>query len=221
MSQSVTVDVPKRTAKEYKAAIEEMLVELRQRNEKMERDKLEIDRLKAQTDEHLKQVWVTLDYVGKSIWGYPTNNSANTAKPREPWGHQGVAWESWRRFAALERLAHELRRLADKVEHNRQTETNEREKFILRLENEMLKSERRLPTRTARQRQDAQMIKGGAANQAAPPFRKPAVKMTAPPDNAKFPARQSVLWPRRRSCAGRCVRRWWGWFRWFVQGVAE
>jgi hypothetical protein len=67
MSQSITVETPKRKAKEYKAAIKEMLVEIKLCNERMERDKQHIDRLKAQTEEHLKQVWATLDYVGKSI----------------------------------------------------------------------------------------------------------------------------------------------------------
>jgi predicted nucleic acid-binding Zn-ribbon protein len=42
-------------------------------------------------------------------------------------------------------LAYEIKRMGDKIEHQHQSETHEREKLALKLENEMLKFERRLP----------------------------------------------------------------------------
>ena len=63
MSQSITVDAPKRTAKEYKAAIREMLAEIQRSNEKMAQDKVIIDRLKVQTDENLVRIFATLEEI--------------------------------------------------------------------------------------------------------------------------------------------------------------
>jgi predicted nucleic acid-binding Zn-ribbon protein len=42
-------------------------------------------------------------------------------------------------------LAFEIKRLSEKIDYARETETHEREKLALKLENEMLKFERRLP----------------------------------------------------------------------------
>lgn len=63
MSQSITVDAPKHTAKEYKAAIREMLAEIQRSNEKMAQDKVIIDRLKVQTDENLVRIFATLEEI--------------------------------------------------------------------------------------------------------------------------------------------------------------
>lgn len=43
-------------------------------------------------------------------------------------------------------LAFEIKRLSEKIDHAHQNETHEREKFALKIENEMLKFERRLPS---------------------------------------------------------------------------
>lgn len=42
-------------------------------------------------------------------------------------------------------LAFEIKRLSEKIDRAHETETHEREKLALRVENEMLKFERRLP----------------------------------------------------------------------------
>ncbi|MGI8640457.1 MAG: hypothetical protein ACR2MG_11010 [Pyrinomonadaceae bacterium] len=43
-------------------------------------------------------------------------------------------------------LAFEIKRLSEKIDHAYENETHEREKLALKLENEMLKFERRLPS---------------------------------------------------------------------------
>ncbi|HZG52568.1 MAG TPA: hypothetical protein VEZ40_10575 [Pyrinomonadaceae bacterium] len=47
--------------------------------------------------------------------------------------------------SALERLAYEVHRIGEKVDYAAKEEAHEREKLALRLENELLKFERRLP----------------------------------------------------------------------------
>jgi len=47
--------------------------------------------------------------------------------------------------SALERLAYEVRRVSEKVDRASENEAHEREKLALRLQNELLKFERRLP----------------------------------------------------------------------------
>jgi uncharacterized membrane protein len=47
--------------------------------------------------------------------------------------------------SALERLAYEVHRVSERVERASKNEAHEREKLTLRLENELLKFERRLP----------------------------------------------------------------------------
>lgn len=47
--------------------------------------------------------------------------------------------------SALERLAYEVHRVSEKVDRASQNEAHEREKLALRLQNELLKFERRLP----------------------------------------------------------------------------
>jgi predicted nucleic acid-binding Zn-ribbon protein len=46
----------------------------------------------------------------------------------------------------VQRLAFEVQRLGEKIDYGRAAEANEREKLTLKLENEMLKFERRLLT---------------------------------------------------------------------------
>lgn len=43
-------------------------------------------------------------------------------------------------------LAFEIKRLSEKIDYTHENETHEREKFALKIENEMLKFERRLPS---------------------------------------------------------------------------
>lgn len=43
-------------------------------------------------------------------------------------------------------LAFEIKRLSEKIDHAHENETHEREKLALKLENEMLKFERRIPS---------------------------------------------------------------------------
>ncbi len=43
-------------------------------------------------------------------------------------------------------LAFEIKRLSEKIDHAHENETHEREKLALKLENEMLRFERRLPS---------------------------------------------------------------------------
>lgn len=47
--------------------------------------------------------------------------------------------------SALERLAYEVHRISEKVEYASRSESQEREKLELRLENRLLKFERQLP----------------------------------------------------------------------------
>lgn len=57
-----------------------------------------------------------------------------------------VLQEEVRQLAvALQRMAYELQRVRDELQHLRESESHEREKLVLRLENERLKFERRLP----------------------------------------------------------------------------
>lgn len=63
MSQSITVDAPKRTAKEYKAAVKEMLAELKLNNEKMACDQVEIETLRNRTNETLARIFARLNTV--------------------------------------------------------------------------------------------------------------------------------------------------------------
>ena len=53
--------------------------------------------------------------------------------------------ENKRLTAAVTQLIFEVQRLRDEIGHLRKDEMNEREKMALRLENELLKFERRLP----------------------------------------------------------------------------
>ena len=47
---------------------------------------------------------------------------------------------------ALERLAYEVHRVSERVDYAGKNEAQERDKLALRLENELLKFERRLPS---------------------------------------------------------------------------
>ena len=47
--------------------------------------------------------------------------------------------------SALERLIYEVHRVSEKIDHASENEVHEREKLALRLENELLKFERKLP----------------------------------------------------------------------------
>ena len=49
-------------------------------------------------------------------------------------------------MASLQRMAYEIQRLRDELHYGQREERHEREKAALRLENEMLKFERRLPS---------------------------------------------------------------------------
>ncbi len=51
MSKTISHDVTANEATNYKEAINQMLAELKQANEKMDRDQEEIERLKAETRE--------------------------------------------------------------------------------------------------------------------------------------------------------------------------
>jgi hypothetical protein len=57
---------------------------------------------------------------------------------------QDLREELARLTVVVQKLAFEIHRLNDKMEHARALEAHEREKMALRLENEMLRSERRL-----------------------------------------------------------------------------
>lgn len=57
---------------------------------------------------------------------------------------QELREEVARLAVVVQKLAFEMHRLGDKIEHVQALEANEREKMALRLENEMLRSERRL-----------------------------------------------------------------------------
>jgi hypothetical protein len=63
MSQFITGESPKRSAKEYKAAVKEMLAEIQRNNEKMAQDKVIIDRLSARTDANLARIFATLEEI--------------------------------------------------------------------------------------------------------------------------------------------------------------
>jgi hypothetical protein len=56
MSKTVTPDVTADESGGYEEAINQMLVEMKQANEKMDRDQEEIERLKAETREILARV---------------------------------------------------------------------------------------------------------------------------------------------------------------------
>jgi hypothetical protein len=56
MSKTISPDVTANEATNYEEAINQMLVEMKQANEKMERDQEEIERLKAETREILARL---------------------------------------------------------------------------------------------------------------------------------------------------------------------
>ena len=56
MSKTVSPDVTADESGEYEEAINQMLAEMRQANEKMDRDQEEIERLKAETREILSRL---------------------------------------------------------------------------------------------------------------------------------------------------------------------
>ena len=57
-----------------------------------------------------------------------------------------VSEEVERLTLIVQGLAFEIKRLSEKIDHAHDNETHEREKLALKLENEMLKFERRLPS---------------------------------------------------------------------------
>jgi hypothetical protein len=61
MSQFITGESLKRSAKEYKAAIREMLTEIQRNNEKMARDQVEIEILRNRTNETLARIFARLN----------------------------------------------------------------------------------------------------------------------------------------------------------------
>jgi hypothetical protein len=56
MSKTISPDVTTNEATNYEEAINQMLVEMKQANEKMDRDQEEIERLKAETREILARL---------------------------------------------------------------------------------------------------------------------------------------------------------------------
>lgn len=58
MSKTITPDVTADESGGYEEAINQMLAEMKQANEKMDRDQEEIERLKAETQEILARVKV-------------------------------------------------------------------------------------------------------------------------------------------------------------------
>ncbi len=56
MSKTITPDVTANEAGDYEEAINKMLAEMKQANEKMDRDQEEIERLKAETREILARL---------------------------------------------------------------------------------------------------------------------------------------------------------------------
>ncbi|HUE81954.1 MAG TPA: hypothetical protein VMM84_07550 [Pyrinomonadaceae bacterium] len=56
MSKTIVPDVTASESDDYEKAIDQMLSEMRQVNEKMDRDQVEIDRLKAETREILTRL---------------------------------------------------------------------------------------------------------------------------------------------------------------------
>jgi len=51
-------------------------------------------------------------------------------------------------WSANERLAYELQRLKDQLRHGQEQEAGERERFMLKIENQLLKAGRQLPAST-------------------------------------------------------------------------
>ncbi|MGH9802667.1 MAG: hypothetical protein ACRD82_20055, partial [Blastocatellia bacterium] len=59
-----------------------------------------------------------------------------------------------RNESAIERLAYEIQRLRDEFRHSAQHESDEREKFQLKIENQMLKAKFSLPPASEEKRDD-------------------------------------------------------------------
>ncbi len=85
-------------------------------------------------------MWTKFYDAAKLVFAFGDETRKNSADIK------ALQDENRRLSAAVERMAYEMQRLRDEVQYAQREERHEREKTALRLENALLKFERRLPS---------------------------------------------------------------------------
>ena len=107
---------------------------------KLNESKFALAQYSTNSKEHLDVMWKEIYEWATQLLVLSKETERNRIEIRE------VREEVERLTLIVQGLAFEIKRLSEKIDHAHENETHEREKFALKIENEMLKFERRLPS---------------------------------------------------------------------------